>query len=99
MIDCSQLSKLIAFLSRLMHRIRQCGTIFQIAALRCQPKLPCHEDSRSITLSVITQWIPNKQTTKDLISEAIGKCLQMIHIFPIPFTHDALINHADTSLP
>lgn len=40
MRDRSTSSKFLAFLSLKMHHIKQCSTIFQIATLRCRPKLP-----------------------------------------------------------
>ena len=61
----SQPFKLLAFLSCQMHQIKQWGTNLQTSMWWCHTNLPCQASNNSRTVWGITQWIPNKQKTKD----------------------------------
>ena len=62
-MDHSRPPKLLAFHSRQIHYIKQCGTILHITILRWCLKLHDQQSNKSTTLSGITQQIPNKQKT------------------------------------
>ena len=66
----SQPSKLLAFLSRQMHQIKQWGSNLQTSMWRCRANFPCQALNNSRTVRGITHWIPNKQKTKDHNSQA-----------------------------
>ena len=61
----SQPSKLLAFLSRQMHQIKQWGTNLQTSIWQCCANFPCQASNNSRIVWGITHWIPNKQKTKD----------------------------------
>ena len=67
----SQPSKLLAFLSRQMHQIKQWGTNFHTSMWQWCPNFPCQASNNSRTIWGITHWIPNKQETKDHNSQAL----------------------------
>ena len=67
----SQPSKLLAFLSRQMHQIKQWGTNFQTSMWQCRANFPCQASNNSRTVLGITHWIPNKQKIKDHNSQAM----------------------------
>ena len=71
-MDRSRPSKLLAFCSRQIHHIKQCGTILHITILRWRLKLHDQHSNKSTTLCGITQQIPNKQKTILHISKAKG---------------------------
>ena len=71
-MDRSWPSKLLAFCSRQIHHIKQCGTILHITILRWRLKLHDRHSNKSTTLCGITQQIPNKQKTILRISKAKG---------------------------
>ena len=66
----SQPSKLLTFLARQMHQIKQWGTNLQTSMWRCCANFPCQASNNSRTLWGITHWIPNKQKTKNHNSQA-----------------------------
>ena len=71
--DRSHPLKHLAFLLLQINHIKQFDTSLQKSILRCLPNLPCQDSNNSITVWGITQWSPNKQNTKDLISNAMGQ--------------------------
>ena len=72
-VECSHPSKSWAFLLRQIHHIKQCNTSLQKSMLQCYPNLPYQDSNNSMTLCGITQWIPNRQNTKDHNSQAMGQ--------------------------
>ena len=67
----SQPSKLLAFLPRQMHQIKQWGTSLQTSIWWCRTNFPYQATNNSRTVWDITHWIPNKQKTKDHNSQAM----------------------------
>ena len=63
--------KALAFLSRQMHQIKQWGTNLQTSMWRCHANFPYQALNNSRTVWGITQWMPNKQKTKDHNSQAM----------------------------
>ena len=93
----SQPSKLLAFLSRQMHQIKQWGPNLQTSMWRCCANFLCQASNNSRTVWGITHCIPNKQKTKDHNSQAMEQWSRRWSTDSPQLLHIASVKHYHTS--